>query len=89
MGAVMETEPLVVEEGHGVLCLLDESGDSRMQWDKNDPAQVAKAEARFKELKAKGYMGYSVNKKGDMGEVLAAFDPSAERIIMHSPLVGG
>ena len=89
MGAVMETEPLVVEEGHGVLCLLDESGDSRMQWDKNDPAQVAKAEARFKELKAKGYMGYRVNKKGDMGEVLAAFDPSAERIIMHSPLVGG
>ena len=89
MGAVMETEPLVVEEGHGVLCLLDDSGDSRMQWDKSDPAQVAKAQARFDELHKKGFIAYTVNKKGDMGEVLAAFDPSAERIIMHSPLVGG
>jgi acetyl-CoA carboxylase beta subunit len=89
MSRVMETEPLEVEEGHGLLCLLDESGDSRMQWDKNDPVQVAKAQARFDELKAKGYLAYSVNKKGDMGEVLAAFDASAERIIMHSALVGG
>ena len=86
---VMEAEPLEVEEGHGLLCLLDESGDSRMQWDKNVPVQVAKAEARFDELKKKGYLAYSVNKKGDMGDILQAFDPNAERTIMHSPMVGG
>jgi len=84
---IMEQEP-ILDEGQ-VLCVLDESGDTRMQWDKNDPVQVAKAEARFNELKAKGYLGYSVNKKGDMGEVLSAFDPKAERIIMHTQMVGG
>lgn len=84
---LMEAEP-ILEEG-SVLCILDDSGDSRMQWDKNDPTQVAKAEARFNELKAKGYLAYSVNKKGDKGEVLQAFDAAAERIIMHSALVGG
>lgn len=73
----------------GSLCVLDESGDSRMQWDKNDPQQVAAAEARFNELRAKRYLAYKVDAKGGQGEVIDKFDPDAERIIMHQPMVGG
>lgn len=71
------------------LCVLDETGDTRMQWDRTNHVEVAKAEARFKELRAKGYLAYKVNKKGDRGEVIDAFDPSAERIILHAQMIGG
>ena len=83
----MEQEP-ILDDGQ-VLCVLDDSGDSRMQWNKNDPEQVAKARARFDELRKKGYLGYKVDKSGGIGEVLQAFDVNAERIIMHSQMVGG
>lgn len=73
----------------GVLCTMDETGDSPMQWDKNNPEQVAKARGRFDDLIKQGYLGYKVNAKGDKGSVLSAFDPSAERIIMAPPMVGG
>jgi hypothetical protein len=83
--AIMEKEELQPY----TLCVLDETGDSRMQWDKKDPAQIAKAQARFNEFKNKGYIAYKVAKGGGMGEVISAFDPNEERIIMHRALVGG
>jgi hypothetical protein len=83
----MELE--VVDYSKSTLNVLDDTGDTRMQWDRSNPAEVAKAEARFNDLKAKGFLAYKVNKKGDMGEVLSAFDPSAERIILHSQMIGG
>jgi hypothetical protein len=73
----------------GTLHVPDETGDSRIQWDQSDPEQVAKAEAKFNELKALGYLAYKVNKRGDRGEVIDKFDPTAERTIMHSAVVGG
>lgn len=73
----------------GLLCAMDETGDTPMQWDRNDPEQVAKAQARFDDLKKKGYLGYKVNKKGDKGAVIQSFDPMAERIIMAPPMIGG
>lgn len=73
----------------GTLCVLDPSGDTRMQWDKNDPAQVEAARKRFDEMRAKGYMAYSVSRSGRQDTVLHAFDPDAERVIMQKPHVGG
>ena len=73
----------------GMLCALDDTGDTRLQWDPAKPEEVVNAQSRFDELKKKGYMAYSVNAKGDQGAVLKDFDPKAERIIMHSQMVGG
>jgi hypothetical protein len=70
------------------LCIMNETGDSRIQWDQSNPEEVAKAQLRFDELKKAGYMAYQTKKNGER-EVLHAFDPSAERIIMHSAFVGG
>jgi hypothetical protein len=72
-----------------MLIEMDKTGDTRIQWDHNNQAEVAKAEARFNELKAKGWLAYSVNKKGEQGEVMQKFDAAAERIILHSPMQGG
>lgn len=84
----MSTATLELHDS-GILHMMDETGDTRMQWDKNNPAEIAKAKQRFDELKAKGYMAYSLNKKGTQGDVMQDFDPNAERIIMHSQMIGG
>lgn len=76
------------EEETGLL-ILDDTGHTRMQWNKKNPDEVAAAKTRFDELRRQGYMAYTVNKAGDQGVVLHDFDPEAERIIMHKQTVGG
>lgn len=71
------------------LCVLDHTGDSRIQWDRRNSDEIAVARSRFNELRAKGYLAYRVNRSGNQGEVLDTFDPTAERIILHAPMVGG
>jgi hypothetical protein len=78
-----------VLEATGSLCILDESGDSRIQWDKTNPEQVKAAQERFDELRGQHYLAYKVDASGKQGEVIDRFDPDAERIILHAPMVGG
>ncbi len=73
----------------GTLSVLDATGDTRLQWDKNNPDEVKYARERFDELKAKRYLAYRLNSKGNQGEVINDFDPAAERIILHAPMIGG
>jgi len=84
----MATEALL-DAALGELNILDDTGDSRIQWDRNNSEQVAAAEARFNELKAKRYLAYKVDASGRQGEVIDKFDPNAERIILHSQMIGG
>lgn len=72
-----------------VLNIIDRTGDTRLQWNKNRADEVKAAKERFDSYKAKGYLAYKVNKAGDQGEVLQAFDPSAERVIMTPQSIGG
>lgn len=71
------------------LCVLDRTGDTKLIWDSAQDDEVEAARRTFDDLKKKGYLAYSVNKKGDKGEVMKKFDPDAERIIMAPALVGG
>jgi hypothetical protein len=88
--ATAEVIPNTLEiKQYGSLCVMDDTGDSRIQWDPQNPEEVAKAEAHFNKLKTKGFLAYSVNKSGNRGTVIARFDRNAERIILHSPMVGG
>jgi hypothetical protein len=73
----------------GELMELDRTGDTRLQWDPNEKDQVEAAKKKFAELKAKGYRGFSVNKKGTKGDILDDFDPHEERILMVPQMVGG
>ncbi len=75
----------------GQISVLGREGDTRLMWDKTKPAEVEAARAMFNDLKAKGYLAFSVVEKavGDKGEQLTQFDPAAERIIMAQPMRGG
>ena len=71
------------------MAVMDETGDTKLIWDEDNDVEVEAARSMFNSLKKKGYAGYSVNKKGDKGELLAEFDPAAERIIMAPQMKGG
>ena len=71
------------------LMVLDQTGDTRLQWRGSDPTEVAAARKRFNELKSKGYAAFKVNRSGNQGEQIDAFDPDAERLVLMPPMVGG
>lgn len=73
----------------GEMRLMNQRGDTRVMWDPNRPDEVAAARKQFDELKGKGYLAYSVKKKGDPGEMIRTFDPDAGKIILAPPQAGG
>ena len=80
-----------IPDGHGVMSMMTpKHGDLRVMWDRNNNDEVAAARASFDQMIAEGHIAYkAVGKKGDRGEVMRTFDPSAERIIMVKQNQGG
>ncbi len=72
-----------------VLEVMDDTGDTKTNWDKGNADEVAAARAQFASLKDKGYVAYSVDKDGESDSVIKEFDPDAERLIMRPAMVGG
>lgn len=72
-----------------VLAIMGKEGDTKIIFDPSQPAEVENARRSFNELKAKGYIAYSVKAGGDKGEIMREFDPKCEKIIMAPPMVGG
>jgi len=71
------------------MAVMDSTGDTKLIWEEENRDEVEAAREMFDSLKRKGYLAYAVNKKGDKGDVLDRFDPSAEKIIMSPQLKGG
>lgn len=71
------------------LIVLDHTGDTKTIWDPDKPEEVEQARETFAKLRKKGYMAYSVDRKGEKGAVLREFDPSAEKMILAPQMVGG
>lgn len=68
---------------------LDQTGDTRIEWDPNNPAEIEMAKAAFKAAQDKKYLIYKLGADGQKGELLRNFDPTAERIIAAPQTVGG
>lgn len=72
------------------MAILGVEGDVKMLWSADNTDEVAAAQKTFDDLKKKGFLAYKVvGKDGAKGEQLLKFDPTAERIIMSPPMVGG
>ncbi len=85
-------EILDVELGptQSVMAVINESGDKKTIWDRNDEVEVEAARKEFNHFRAKGYMAYKVEgKDGKKGTVLHEFDPEAERMIFCPAMKGG
>jgi hypothetical protein len=74
----------------GELRVMGQKGDTRVMWNPDNPDEVKEAKRSFDNLvKKKGYRAYRVKKKGDAGEQITEFDPSAAKLIIAAPMAGG
>ena len=71
------------------LTILDQSGDTKVEWKTSNPDSVKAAMARFDDLvKNHKHWAYKVNPDGSK-ESIKKFDQTAEEIIVHPQMVGG
>jgi hypothetical protein len=73
----------------GEMRVMGGRGDTKLMWDPNRPTEVENARKTFDEMKKKGYLAYSVKRKGEPGEVVRTFDPDAGKIILAPAMAGG
>jgi hypothetical protein len=72
----------------GIQIVIDNSGDSRFEFDPADEDAVAKATERFKELTGLGYTAAERTAPGRSRKV-TEFDPTATEVLFMPRLVGG
>lgn len=66
------------------------AGDTKLIWDADNKDEVEAAAETFRRLvEKKKYAAFSVDKKGEQGKKITAFDPDLEKIILVPPLAGG
>ena len=73
----------------GELRILGRGGDTKVIWDPENDDEIEAAEEQFDNLIDKGFRAFKVKKDGEAGRATKKFDPSAGRIILMPPIVGG
>lgn len=73
----------------GEMSVMGASGDKKHYWNKKSWKEVEKAKQTFDDFRAKGYKAYRMNKKGDQGEPMDEFDPSAGEVLLVPAMAGG
>lgn len=71
-----------------VQIVMDETGDTRHEFDPMDAPSVAAARARFGLLKSAGYTA-AARKGAGVSELIRDFDPAVEQTIFIPRLRGG
>ena len=96
-GTIMEKfnstleEVRVIAKGVAKSCMkiLDETGDDRLVWDKENGREAKQAKKKFNDLIAKGYSAFSVDHEGEKNKKITEFDIDAEEILMVPETVKG
>lgn len=86
--------PLTVDEdpvnGKHYMAVMDETGDTKIMWSKDNAEEVAEAKETFDRHRKKGFAAFHVTgKDGAKGTQMNEFDPNAERIIFVKQMSGG
>jgi chlorite dismutase len=72
-----------------VMKILNDKGDERLVWDKENGKQAKEAKVKFEELLGKKYMAFSVDTQGNKNRKIEEFDVDAEEILMIPPTSAG
>lgn len=72
-----------------VMRIADRTGDTVVEWEVDNKAQVQAAQEQFEALVKQGHQAYAFKVAGQDGEVATAFDPQAAEIIVMPRAVGG
>ncbi|MBA7658393.1 hypothetical protein ES703_66344 [subsurface metagenome] len=76
--------------GKGMISVLNEGGDSRIEWDPENDKEIEAAEEMFnKTIEIDGMKAYELGKDGEQGKEIKKFNPNAAKIIMVPRIAGG
>lgn len=76
--------------GKGMINVLNEGGDSKIEWDPENDEEVKAAKEMFdKVIEIKGMKAYELGKEGVRGKEIKKFNPNAAKIIMVPRIAGG
>jgi len=70
-----------------LLRILDQTGDTKVQFDPADADAVRDIEARFAALMQRNFVAFDVSEHP--GRILTRFDPNAKEIIVSPRFAGG
>ena len=65
-----------------VMKILNQEGDERIVWDKENGMEAKQAKERFLKLLKDGWLAYSVDRDGNKNRKITEFDVDAEEILM-------
>lgn len=96
-GKIMERFSPILEEvrvltkgvAKSVMKILDDTGDERIVWDKDNGREAKQAKKKFLELLKKGYTAFSVDHQSEKNRKITEFDIDAEEILMVPETVKG
>lgn len=77
----------MTNNGPHVMRILDQHGDTKLEFDPKEPSSVRDVEERFEELMRRGFVGFDVSE--EPGKVIKTFDPNAKEIIVSPRFAGG
>jgi hypothetical protein len=81
-GGLQERNPMATQ------IVMNDTGDTRHQFDPTDLKELAEAERRFKELTGEGFTAAARTGPGE-AKIVRSFDPTAEETLFYPRLVGG
>ncbi len=70
-----------------VLRILDQHGDTQLEFDPEEKTEVRDVQARFVDLMQRGFVAFDVSTQP--GKVIKTFDPNASEIIVSPRFAGG
>jgi hypothetical protein len=75
----------------GTMRILDETGDTTIEWTLDDDQAMRHAEALFRQQLAQRQIAFARPARGTVEEAerVFSFDPSAEEILWVRPIQGG
>lgn len=86
----METNLVETKNQKSEMKVLGRKGDSRYEWDIQNPDEVEAARDIFDQRVSKDkWSAFRETKRGEKGERIKEFDPDAARIILVPPIQGG
>lgn len=68
--------------------VMDHTGDTRHEFNPANDQEIARAEARFRELTGSGYTAATRTRAGQIAQI-RSFDPSLNETLFYPRLVGG
>lgn len=78
----MVLEPPKRAEDMMLLRILDDSGDSRIVWNRRNEQEIREARQKFEEHIRKGYRAYVTRSDGSKGRRIEDFDSLLEEIVL-------